>query len=179
MGASQGGRMWASAPTGVTGTRRPGKHTGPPLIPSCRGRRPRRPAFTAREAPAESPAKYQGSASGKRRAGYPGPPRAKGFPKGSAFDEAETRNGQPSPAGGRRYALARTDPPWRFFLLDRPRPVLFLSRTKREWGVESSGDHRIPRTAKRCIAQPEFWLTPLPPLVFSPPSWYRGTHGNL
>ena len=24
----------------------------------------------------------------------------------------------------------------RFFLLDRPRPVLFLSRTKREWGVE-------------------------------------------
>ena len=25
----------------------------------------------------------------------------------------------------------------RFFLLDRPRPVLFLSRTKREWGVES------------------------------------------
>ena len=84
----------------------------------------------------------------------------------------------PPPAAW-RYALARTDPPWRFFLLDRPRPVLFLSRTKREWGVESSGDHRIPRTAKRCIAQPEFWLTPLPPLVFSPPSWYRGTHGNL
>ena len=24
----------------------------------------------------------------------------------------------------------------RFFLLDRPRPVLFLSRTKREWGVD-------------------------------------------
>ena len=30
----------------------------------------------------------------------------------------------------------------RFFLLDRPRPVLFLSRTKREWGVESIAGHR-------------------------------------
>ena len=29
----------------------------------------------------------------------------------------------------------------RFFLLDRPRPVLFLSRTKREWGVECLSHH--------------------------------------
>ena len=56
-----------------------------PTATLCRGRRPRRPAFTAREAPAGSPATYQGRASGKRRAGYPGPPRAQGFPKSSAF----------------------------------------------------------------------------------------------
>ena len=62
------GRMWASAPTGVMGTWRPCKHTGPPLIPSCRGRRPRRPASSADN--------RQGSASGKRSRGYPGPPRA-------------------------------------------------------------------------------------------------------
>ena len=31
--------------------------------------------------------------------------------------------------------------PKRFFLLDRPRPVLFLSRTKREWGVECPSHH--------------------------------------
>ena len=52
MGAGNG-RMWVSAPTGVMKTRRPGNHTGPPLIPSRRGRRPRRPAFTAGPAPAE------------------------------------------------------------------------------------------------------------------------------
>ena len=62
------GRMWASAPTGVMGTWRPCKHTGPPLIPSCRGRRPRRPASSADN--------RQDSASGKRSRGYPGPPRA-------------------------------------------------------------------------------------------------------
>ena len=41
-------------------------------------------------------------------------------PKGSAFPSLITaRECQPSPAGGRRSALARTDPPKRFFLLDR------------------------------------------------------------
>ena len=34
------------------------------------------------------------------------------------------------PAHMRRFCAQR------FFLLDRPRPVLFLSRTKREWGVD-------------------------------------------
>ena len=34
------------------------------------------------------------------------------------------------PAHMRRFCAKR------FFLLDRPRPVLFLSRTKREWGVD-------------------------------------------
>ena len=39
-----------------------------------------------------------------------------GFPKGSAFPSlTAAREGQPSPAGGRRSALARTDPPKHFF----------------------------------------------------------------
>ena len=74
------GRMWASAPTRVTGTRRSGGHTSPPLIPSCRGRRPRRPASSADN--------RQASASGKRTQGYPGPPRAQGFPKDIAFHQS-------------------------------------------------------------------------------------------
>ena len=32
-------------------------------------------------------------------------------PRGARFIPSETRNSQPSPAGGRRYAPARTDPP--------------------------------------------------------------------
>ena len=60
------------------------------------------------------------SGSGDQRRGYPGLPRAEGFPKGRAFPSlTAARDGQPSPAGGRRSALARTDPPKRFFLLDR------------------------------------------------------------
>ena len=44
------------------------------------------------------------------------PPRAKGFPKGRAFPSlTSTRDSQPSPAGGRRSALAQTDPPKHFF----------------------------------------------------------------
>ena len=104
MGASQGGRMWASAPTRVTGTRRSGGHAGSPLIPSCRGRRPRRPAFTARPAPAEK--------GGKGIRALPGP---KVSPRAPRFIKATTRECQLSLAGGRRYALARTDPPRRFF----------------------------------------------------------------
>ena len=47
---------------------------------------------------------------------YPKLPRAKGFPKGRAFPSlTSTRECQPSPAGGRRSALAQTDPPKRFF----------------------------------------------------------------
>ena len=125
--------MWASAPTGVTRTRRPGKHTGLPLIPSRRGRRPRRPASTARPAPAER--------GGRGIRALPG---LEDSPRGTRFIGTSTRNRQPSLAGGRRDALAQPDPPWRFFLLDRPRPVFFLSRTKRKWGVESRSDHCTP-----------------------------------
>ena len=43
---------------------------------------------------------------------YPRPPRAKGLPKGRAFPSlTAARDRQPSPAGGRRSALAQTDPP--------------------------------------------------------------------
>ena len=51
----------------------------------------------------------------------------------------------------------------RFFLLDRPRPVLFLSRTKREWGVESPGDHRTSprRRAAPFFCRKKFLLSPL------------------
>ena len=47
---------------------------------------------------------------------YPRLPRAKGLPKGWAFPSlTAARDSQPSPAGGRRSALAQTDPPKRFF----------------------------------------------------------------
>ena len=138
MGIWQGGRMWASAPTGVTRTRRPGKHTSLPLIPSRRGRRPRRPASTARPAPAER--------GGRGIRALPG---LEDSPRGTRFIGTSTRNRQPSPAGGRRDALAQPDPPWRFFLLDRARPVLFLSRTKREWGAHCRQQPGIPRPIGR------------------------------
>ena len=81
----------------------------------------------------------------KEKQGVSGPSPGLRFPQGYRVLSKLLRRtaNHPSPAAW-RYALARTDPPWRFFLLDRPRPVLFLSRTKREWGVESSGDHRTP-----------------------------------
>ena len=123
MGIWQGGRMWASAPTGVTRTRRPGKHTGLPLIPSRRGRRPRRPASTARPAPAE-----------RGGWGIRALPVPKVSPRAPRLIKAPTRNGQPSLAGGRRYALARTDPPWRSFLLDRARPVCLRPKCRRSCG---------------------------------------------
>ena len=100
--------MWVSAPTRVMG---PGIEvdTGPSLIPSRRGRRPRRPASTSWPAPAE-----------RERKGIRDFPGLEDSPGASRFIGTSTRNGQPSPAGGRRDALARTDPPKRFFLLDRP-----------------------------------------------------------
>ena len=52
------------------------------------------------------------------------------------------------PARTRRFCAKR------FFLLDRPRPVLFLSRTKREWGVDCSGHRRTP--PRRRAAHPPF-----------------------
>ena len=76
------------------------------------------------------------SGSEKRSRMYPKLPRAGGFPKGSAFPSlTAARDSQPSPAGGRRSALAQTDPPKRSFLLDRARPVFFSARPKRKWGV--------------------------------------------
>ena len=76
------------------------------------------------------------SGSEKRSWMYPRPPRAEGFPKSRAFPSlTAARDRQPSPAGGRRSAPAQTDPPKRFFSLDRARPVSLLARPKEKWGV--------------------------------------------
>ena len=62
---------------------------------------------------------------------YPRLPRAKRHPKGNTFPSlTAARDRQPSPAGGRRSAQAQTDPPKRFFSLDRARPVSLLARPK-------------------------------------------------
>ena len=69
---------------------------------SRRGRRPRRPVS----------ADYrQASASEKRTRGIRALPGQPASPRGARFIPSETWNSQPSLAGGRRYALARTDPP--------------------------------------------------------------------
>ncbi|HJB75907.1 MAG TPA: hypothetical protein H9940_00820, partial [Candidatus Oscillibacter avistercoris] len=62
-------------------------------------------------------------------------PRAKGFPKGSAFPSlTSTRECQPSPAGGRRSALAQTDPPNIFSFPPGAAHFLF-DVSKRKWGA--------------------------------------------
>ena len=97
------------------------------------------------------------SGSGKRRRMYPRPPRANGHPKGSAFPSlTAARGSQPSPAGGRRSARALTDPPKRFFSLDRARPVSLLARPKEKWGVHCPAIiiAVIPRPMGRTPARP-------------------------
>ena len=73
------------------------------------------------------------SASGKRSRGCPGNP-----------------NPRPHHAAGRDFPKTQNtlSPRKRFFLLDRARPVLFLARPKREWGVHSRRQSRHrPRAA--------------------------------
>ena len=73
---------------------------------------------------------------------YPKLPRAEGLPKGSAFPSlTAARDCQPSPAGGRRSALAQTDPPKRLFLFHRARRILFLGKTKKRMGGASRMDN--------------------------------------
>ena len=84
-----------------------GRTHRPSLIPSCRGRRPRRPKSapaTARAAPAEREHKGIRALLGP-----------KGSPGGTRFIQSTTRNGQPSLAGGRRYALCVDRPAAAFF----------------------------------------------------------------
>ena len=76
----------------------------PLLIPPRRGRRPRRPAPTARPASAE-----------RERKGIRALPGPKVSPRGTRLMRTATRNGQPSPAGGRRYALCADRPAVAFF----------------------------------------------------------------
>ena len=85
-------------------------------------------------------------------------PRAKGFPKGSAFPSlTSTRECQPSPAGGRRSALAQTDPPNIFSFPPGAAHFLF-DVSKRKWG-------RIPHG--QC---PLAGARPLRPPFGGPPS---------
>ena len=75
------------------------------------------------------------SGSEKRSWMYPRPPRAGGFPKGRAFPSlTAARDRQPSPAGGRRSALARTDPPNIFSFPPGAAHFLF-DVSKRKWGA--------------------------------------------
>ena len=148
--------MWASAPTGVTGTRRPGGHTGcfsyhPVGADALVGPRP--PSVTARAAPAE-----------REHKGIRNFPRPKVSPRAPRLMKPKREKSNFLSPAAWRYALCADRSAVAIFsfgpstaqplaalpLTDaayplRVRPVFFLSRTKRKWGVDSSGDHRILR----------------------------------
>ena len=94
------------------------------------------------------------SGSENRRSMYPKLPRAKGFPKGQAFPSlTSTRKCQLSPAGGRRSALAQTDPPNIFSFPPGAAHFLF-DVSKRKWGVHPRwtsppGGSQTPEAAAR------------------------------
>ena len=98
---------------------------------------------------------------------YPGHPRAEGFPKGRAFPSlTAARDCQPSPAGGRRSALAQTAPPKRFFSSTGRGAFSF-------WRNQKENGGRIPPDKPPAGAEiPEAAATAahlmLPPLVASP-----------
>ena len=113
------------------------------------------------------PINYQASGSEKRSSSMRRPPRRRRHhpPRDGSTDLAEESSvpeGQPKSAlvpirrppsrGGPLHRSASK----RFFLLDRAQPVLFLSRTKREWGVHCPAIN---------IADPPVqWDAPNPPL---------------
>ena len=75
------------------------------------------------------------SGSEKRSWMYPSLPRAENFLKGSAFPSlTAARDSQPSHAGGRRSALAQTDPPNIFSFPPGAAHFLF-DVSKRKWGA--------------------------------------------
>ena len=92
---------------------------------------------------------------------YPRPPRAGGFPKGRAFPSLTTaRNSQPSPAGGRRSAPARTDPPNIFSFPPGAAQKVNCPAGAREaplegflFDVSMRGPRRAPRGGKMRSAQ--------------------------
>ena len=95
------------------------------------------------------------SGSENRRSMYPKLPRAKGFPKGRAFPSlTSTRKCQLSPAGGRRSALAQTDPPNIFSFPPGAAHFLF-DVSKRKWGahpLRKQPPWREPDFRGRCSA---------------------------
>ena len=107
--------------------------------------------------------KCQVSGSGKRRWSIRFPPRLptqSGYAGTMLFAEPVRRRstGPSTPAGPIRTtpALTKGRPGWAalsskaFFLLDRPRPVLFLTLAKREWG---GGFLRQSRTSRKPSGQ--------------------------
>ena len=85
--------------------------------------------------PLQKPHQPPVSGSEKRSRMYPRLPRARGFPKGSAFPSlTAARDRQPSPAGGRRSARAQTDPPNIFSFPPGAAHFLF-DVSKRKWGA--------------------------------------------
>ena len=96
------------------------------------------------------------SGSENRRSMYPKLPRAKGFPKGRAFPSlTSTRKCQLSPAGGRRSALAQTDPPNIFSFPPGAAHFLF-DVSKRKWGAHLPS-HQYGCIHRRGIAIPVPW----------------------
>ena len=97
------------------------------------------------------------SGSEKRSWMYPRPPRAKGLPKGRAFPSlTAARDRQPSPAGGRRSALAQTDPPNIFSFPPGAAQKVNCPAGAREaplegflFDVSMRGPHRAPRGGER------------------------------
>ena len=67
---------------------------------------------------------------------YPSLPRAENFLKGSAFPSlTAARDSQPSHAGGRRSALAQTDPP-NIFSFPQGAAHFLFDVSKRKWGAQ-------------------------------------------
>ena len=164
MGA-ENGRMWASAPTGAmdgadlcarSATGFPRSPVGADALVSPRlppGQRQRGTWQNARVAPAErGETEYPGPPGGFRQTSTRGQgvfrlPRVRRVAVEGCPVFVGTNSEQPpylSQLARKRKFGAR-----RFFLLDRPRPVFFLSRTKRKWGVESRGDRHMPRPIGR------------------------------
>ena len=130
---------------------------------------------------AEAFINHQVSGSEKRCSVYPRPPRANGLPKGRAFPSlTAARDCQPSPAGGRRSALAQTDPPNIFSFPPGTAHFLF-DVSKRKWGAHPAwtmppGGSQIPVAAvqrpaqpKRAVFIPHLRWKPLPPHAPSEP----------
>src|SRR5699024_1412277 len=114
----------------------------PLLIPPRRGRRPRRPAPTARQASAE-----------RERKGIRALPGPKVSPRGTRLMRTATRNGQPSPAGGRRYALCADRPVAAIFSFGPSTAHFLFVKNKKKMGGGMNqpsswphlpGDHRSP-----------------------------------
>ena len=127
--------MRASAPAGVTGAWRPDGHVDLPLIPSRRGRRPRRPAFLPPSQRRREAQQNAEAAPAEREVGgiraLPGPEVS---PRVSRFIQSETRKGQPSLAGGRRYALRADRPAEAFFSLGPGAAHSLFGKTKKRMG---------------------------------------------